>query len=93
MSEQVSVDRQINIIEDQMRDRREHIERSLTTMFQSVKMPNDMNAYMVQCVVEDLMEQMRQATIVVVLDMLTHPQRFEMFAQMASRLKEQEKES
>lgn len=93
MSEQQSIDAQIEIMEDQMRSRRGRIESDLNKMFEHVKMPNDMNAYMVQRVVEELVEQMRQSAILVVLDMLTHPARFEMFAQLASRLKEQEKSS
>lgn len=92
MSEQ-SVDDQIKVIEDQIRSRRGRIESDLNKMFEHVEMPHDLNGHMVQRVVEDLTEQMRQLAILIVLDMLTHPQRFELFAQLASRLKEQEKSS
>lgn len=87
-----TIDEQIKIIEDQMRSRRGRIEHDLTTMFEHMKMPNDMNTHMVQRVTEDLMEQMRQSAILILLDMLTHPKRFEMFAQLAGQLKERSDE-
>lgn len=61
----------------------------LPTMFEHVRMPNDLKTHTVQRVTDNLIEQMRQSAIIVVLDMLTHPQRFEMFAQLAARVKEQ----
>lgn len=92
MSQQ-SIDEQITALENQIHNRRNHMEATLGLLFMNVKSPGGYNAgVLVSQMMDDMMEQMRQSAIVIVLDMLTHPQRFEMFAQLASRLKEQEKD-
>ena len=89
------ISEQIDDMERQMRSHRMFVENALTAAFAHVKafstnglQPRDVAMQ----IMNDMMEIVRLSTIMIMLDMLTHPQRFEMFTQLACNLKEQEKD-
>ena len=81
-----SIDEQIKELTAEADRRMGFVESNLNNLFAHVKVDNSVSANItVRSIASDLREVIRTNVIAIMLDVLSHPQRFEMFAALSAQ--------
>lgn len=87
------IDEQIRQIDNDIDSKMFNVEQDLRALFAHVKLDSGFTPDMlVRHVVANIKDVVRLQAINILLDVLTHPQRFEIFATLAGNVKEQSDE-